>query len=235
MGQVAKVTLEDELMLKSTNGRIKLLKREKGLTDKDIADLTNYHEKSINRKLNSGAPLSDDVIIKLSERFEVSPEFLKMESNFRTQEEHDLHVLNTRYHFIKNMLRTIEHLNIYVKPHIFWSIKDINRFDCLESIAKTIDVEDGKYEDNGMPVELDSIISSKDFEYIGCMDKSSREWILEYEKYYMNKSNLYLFQEICRNEERIALIPHEKFLKLIDDLNNCFASSVALLLESIRL
>ena len=86
-----------------------------------------------------------------------------------------------------------------------------------------------------MPVELDSIISSKDFEYIGCMDKSSREWILEYEKYYMNKSNLYLFQEICRNEERIALIPHEKFLKLIDDLNNCFASSVALLLESIRL
>lgn len=67
------------------------------------------------------------------------------------------------------------------------------------------------------------------------MDKSSREWILEYEKYYMNKSNLYLFHEICRNEERIALIPHEKFLKLIDDLNNCFASSVALLLENIRL
>lgn len=69
--------------------RLKLLREEKGLIQKDIAKLLNVSIPAINQYENGKRDMSTETVIKLAEYFDVSTDYLLGKSDIRNPEEKD--------------------------------------------------------------------------------------------------------------------------------------------------
>lgn len=67
--------------------RLKLLREEKGLIQKDIAKLLNVSIPAINQYENGKRDMSTETVIKLAEYFDVSTDYLLGKSDIRNLEE----------------------------------------------------------------------------------------------------------------------------------------------------
>lgn len=67
--------------------RLKLLREEKGLIQKDIAKLLNVSIPAINQYENGKRDMSTETVIKLAEYFDVSTDYLLGKSDIRNPEE----------------------------------------------------------------------------------------------------------------------------------------------------
>lgn len=209
--------------------RIKELKKERNITDGMIGEIIQYHPKSVNRMLNYQAKLPKDVIVPLSEYLNVSPEYLLGHSEFRTKEEEESHILNMKYKLIVDLVNSIKHMNLIFTPYLLWTkLRTTERarinyiLDAADSttICKNIDCWKS----------ISDLISAKDYELYTFKEEEPIEMFFDYEKNHMNKGNFYLFHEIRHNGKRVGIISHEKFLYMIDNINNTIANTVALML-----
>lgn len=70
--------------------RIKLLRKEQGITQEQLADCLNVSRQSITGYENDGVEPSLSVLIKIADRFNISLDYLLG----RTEEKHNINLLN---------------------------------------------------------------------------------------------------------------------------------------------
>ena len=70
--------------------RLKLLREEKGLFQKDIATLLNVSIPAVNQYESGKRDMSTETVVKLAEYFGVSTDYLLGKSNIRNSEKVDL-------------------------------------------------------------------------------------------------------------------------------------------------
>ena len=209
--------------------RIKELKKERNITDGMIGEIIQYHPKHVNRMLNYQAKLPEDVIVPLSEYLKVSPEYLMGHSDFRTREEQESHILDKKYRLVIDLVNSIKHLNLSFVPYLIWTKHDTNERDKIEYILKC-GGNSSKCNEIPSTRKIDELTSVKDYELYTFKEEAPLELFFDYEKNHMDDSNFYLFHEVRHNGKMIGIISHEKFLYLIDNINNTIANTVALTL-----
>ena len=233
MEQLEKVTLPEDEMWNSMSERIKELKKEKSLTDQLIADKLQYHAKHVNRMLNSPGQLTEDTINRLSELFGVSPEFLKGESDFRTVEERENHLIFTKYSLIIDLVTSIAHLNIRFFPIFAWDDQSRTTSEMIFHLTQAVDGNGTDYHVVDKYDGFEDIIGGEGRQYYTFKEYIPEKVFFDYDKKYMGKGNLHLFHEIKHNEKRVGYISHEKFLYLMDHMNNTIASETSFMLTMI--
>jgi len=87
--------------------RIKLLRKEQGITQEQLADYLNVSRQSITGYENDGVEPSISVLIKIADRFNVSLDYLLE----RTEEKHNLNLLDADTK--EFLLKVIELTNDY--------------------------------------------------------------------------------------------------------------------------
>lgn len=216
-------------MLNTAVERIKELKKERNITDGMIGEIIQYHPKHFNRMLNKQSKLPEDVIIPLSEYFEVSPEYLMGHSDFKTKDEQEFHMLYKKYKLIDDLVASIKHLNLSFAPYLVWSKSETTERERIDYILEAIS-NDGACKEITSSTSINDLVSGKEFEIFTCTEKEPVALFLDYEKNHMGKGNFYLFHEVKHNEKRSGIISHEKFLHLIDTINNSIANTIYLTL-----
>ncbi len=142
MSHLKKVTISDGEMLNLQIERIRGLKKDRKISYVQLAGEVNYHEKSISRILNGNKMLPDDFINSLAVFFEVTPEYLRGETDFMTIEEHACHLFEQRYKLVTDLMDSLKHFNIYFRPHVYWcncNMEEERQFYLLEEAIDNSD------------------------------------------------------------------------------------------------
>ena len=220
--------------LKEAVRRIKELKRERNITDGMIGEIIQYHPKHVNRMLNYQAKLPEDVIIPLCEYLEVTPEYLLGHSDFKTKEEQEYHILHTKYKVVVDLLTSIKNLNLSFSPYLIWTKNETTESDRISYILS--DANNGnKCREIESTTNLNELTSVKEYQVYTCKETVPLSLFLDYERNHMGKGKLFLFHEVMHNGKRTGIISHEKFLQLIDNINNTMANILSLTLGLITI
>lgn len=214
-------------MLNVAVERIKELKKERKLTDVMIGQITQYHHKHVNRMLNYKAKLPEDVIVPLSEYLEVSPEYLMGHSDFKTMEEQERHLLHEKYQLIFDLMTSIGHLNLSFEPYILCSKGDTSEREKIELIKELID-NNKECKEISSSTSISSLKTRKESQLYTCKEKDVVNLFLDYERNHMENGYMYFFHEVKHNGKRIGIISHERFLHMMDNINNTIANIVSL-------
>ncbi|SES91744.1 Helix-turn-helix [Pseudobutyrivibrio sp. C4] len=229
MKQLQLVTFLEGKKLNAANERIKELKKEKNITDGMIGEVIQYHPKVVNRMLNKKAKIPEDVIVTLSEYLEVSPEYLKGHSEFRTREEQEYHILAQKYKLVIDIVNSIKHLNLGFAPYFIWTRNDSSEMDKINYILEAAD-DPSKCKEISSTTNLNDLVCMKECQLYTCRENEPIALFFDYERNHMGKGNIYCFHEVMHNGERTGIISHEKFLHLIDNINNNIANLISLTL-----
>lgn len=146
---------EKEMLHLKMGQRLKQLAKEHGLTREDIGEIINYSCGHISRFYNGIIEIPDSAAQILSKLWNIRPEYILCEDDFKTDEEMYLYVNESSIQDMKAAMSYLQTLGIELRPHTILSCpltELYKHFSQLKDHIKTSEIQ--RLQDNynfGLP------------------------------------------------------------------------------------